>query len=244
MSGDLSKASLSQIETRWSLVLEAHQGQGDSAFSAQRELVERYAGAVHRYLLRVTLDPDVAGDLAQEFALRFLRGDFHRADPRRGPFRSYVKRSVLNLVIDARRRWKHQPGPLPGDGEGLSAPAQDSLDLDQQFLGCLREEILSRAWERLARRQAQTGQPFFTVLRLRAEHPTLRSHELAAHLTELWGKEVTAGWVRQNLRRAREKFVEFIQTEVIHSLGSPTDEECDEEMRKLGLWAYCRKEPH
>jgi DNA-directed RNA polymerase specialized sigma24 family protein len=45
-------------------------------------------------------DPEVADDLAQEFALRFLRGDFQRADPERGRCRDYLKRALINLVHD------------------------------------------------------------------------------------------------------------------------------------------------
>src|SRR5262249_8409202 len=70
---------LSQIETHWSAVFLAHRGPRDAAAEAQRALMERYGGAVHRYLLASLRDPEAADDLAQEFALRFLRGDFRRA---------------------------------------------------------------------------------------------------------------------------------------------------------------------
>ncbi len=242
MNDEQLKASLSQIETSWSLIVQAHQGQGDATSSARCELMVRYAGAVQRYLSYVTRSPDIAADLGQEFALRFLRGDFHNADPRRGRFRSYVKSAVLNLIADYHRRRRSQPGPLPDGGIDLADPSENTIESEQQFLDCWREEILSRAWERLARHQDKTGQPFYTVLRHRAEHPSLRSQELADRLSAALGKPVTAGWVRQNLRRARERFVEFVQAEVSHSLGNPDAEERDEEMRNLGLWSYCRVE--
>lgn len=234
------KLNLSEIDTRWSLVARAHQGHGEAATSARCELMVRYAGAVHQYLLRVAQDPEVAADLAQEFALRFLRGDFHRADPRRGRFRNYVKSAVLNLLADFRRRQKHWPRPLPGDGEGLSVACAGRPAADPEFLDCWRDEILNHAWARLARHEDRTGQPFFTVLGFRAGHPALRSPEMAGRLTEILKKPVTAGWVRQTLRRARERFVEFVQDEVAHTLGDPSGEERDEELRDLGLWSYCR----
>ncbi len=232
--------NLSQIDTRWSLVAQAHEDRGEAATSARCELMVRYAGAVHHYLLRVARDPEVAADLTQEFALRFLRGDFRRADPQLGRFRNYVKSAVLNLLADSRRRQKTQPRPLPGDGEGLCAPYPDRPPADSEFLDCWRAEILNHAWTRLARHQDRTGRPFYTVLRYRADHPALRSLEMAGRLTDILDKPVTAGWVRQNLRRARERFVEFVRNEVSHSLGNPTGEELDEEMRDLGLWSYCR----
>jgi len=239
-NGDGQKSSLSQIETRWSLVMQANQVGGDTASAAQRELLERYAGAVHRYLLRVTRDPEVAADLAQEFALRFLRGGFHRADPTRGRFRNYVKSAVMNLVIDAHRQEKNRPCPLPDGGDGLYAPIEDLAELDRQFLDCWRDEVLRRAWDRLAAHQRDAGQPFHTVLRFRADNPTLRSQEIADRLSVLLKKPVTAGWVRQNLRRARDRFVTLVQDEVAHSLNNPTPEERDEELMNLGLWDYVR----
>ena len=243
MNDDAFKVSLSQIETRWSLVLKAHRWTGDASATAaaQRDFMERYAGAVHRYLLAVTKDAHVAADLAQEFALRFLRGDFHRADPMRGRFRNYVKSAVLNLVIDVQRQAKHRPKPLPADGQTLPSPTDDLADLDRQFLDCWRDEILERAWKGLeARESKSSGPPFFTLLRYRADHPGLRSQEIADRLAVVLDRPLTAGWVRQNLRRAREVFVELVQAEVAHSLGHPSDEERDEEMRNLGLWTYCR----
>jgi RNA polymerase sigma factor (sigma-70 family) len=233
-------SDLSQIETRWSLVLQAHQDQGDAAKAAQRELMERYVGAVHRYLLVVAQDVETAADLAQEFALRLLRGDFHRADPSRGRFRDYVKTSVRNLLADAHRRQKVRPSPLHDDGVDLPAPTLDPIKLDQQFLNCWRDDLLSRAWQRLADHERLTGQPFHTVLRYRAEFPTQRSHEIAAHLGDRLGKTLSAGWVRQNLRRARIRFVELLKDEVACSLGDSTEEQRIEELQTLGLWEYCR----
>ena len=51
---------------------------------AQKLLMEYYFGAVYRYLRVSVRDPEAAADLAQDFALRFVRGDFKKADPSRG----------------------------------------------------------------------------------------------------------------------------------------------------------------
>src|SRR5262245_18556900 len=85
-----SAQRLSSISTLWSLVEKAHQ-ETIAAAIAQRALLQRYCGAVYRYLLGALLDEAAAEDLFQDFALRFLRGDFRRADPGKGRFRDYLK---------------------------------------------------------------------------------------------------------------------------------------------------------
>src|SRR4051794_30011197 len=84
---------LSQLSTAWSLIFQAQRGTPEEVGAAQVELIGRYAGAIHRYLLGVLRDPDSAAELDQEFALRFVRGDFHRVDPSRGRFRDFVKQA-------------------------------------------------------------------------------------------------------------------------------------------------------
>src|SRR6266545_3004593 len=94
---------LSRIATLWSVVFEAHSDEKADADLARRRLLMRYHAPVYRYLLGATRDEDAAGDLCQEFAIRFLRGDFQRADPQRGRFRDYVKKALVNLVNDFHR---------------------------------------------------------------------------------------------------------------------------------------------
>ncbi len=69
---------LSRISTFWSAVHVAHEDPADARQAAQNLLLERYSGAAYRYLLGAVRDPDVAAELFQDFALRFLRGDFQR----------------------------------------------------------------------------------------------------------------------------------------------------------------------
>ena len=93
MELDRDNPHLSRITTEWDMVFQAHKGPPEEVTAAQTALMMRYAGAIHRYLLRGLGDPDAAGELDQEFALKFLRGDFHRADPARGRFRDFIKRA-------------------------------------------------------------------------------------------------------------------------------------------------------
>jgi RNA polymerase sigma-70 factor (ECF subfamily) len=231
---------LSQLSTEWTLVFQAHQGSPEQVASAQVELMGRYAGAVHRYLLAALRDPEAASDLDQEFALRFLRGDFHRADPSRGRFRDFVRRALRNLMIDYRRRRSARPRPLGDDLPEPVDPRADDRDFDRRFLTSWRSELMARAWQSLARLEKETGQPYHTVLTLRVEHPELHSKELAERLSEILGRTINPGGLRMALQRSRTRFVEFLLEEVAATLQAPTSKELEEELSDLKLLEYCR----
>src|SRR5438445_11378604 len=104
MDSDDQKSRLSSIQTQWTKLFEAHQGPGDAATAAQRQLLSRYYSVVYRYLLAMVRDPMVAEDLTQEFAVRFLRGDFKQANPERGRFRDFLKTALRHLAQDHWRK--------------------------------------------------------------------------------------------------------------------------------------------
>jgi hypothetical protein len=81
---------------------------------------------------------------------------------------------------------------------------------------------------------------FHTVLRFRAEHPEMRSEEMAAQLSGRLNKPLTAEGVRQTLRRARDKFADLLLDEIAASLEAPTLEQVEEELAELNLLEYCR----
>jgi RNA polymerase sigma factor (sigma-70 family) len=233
---------LSRIETHWTAVFQAHQGRPAEVAEAQSALMRRYGGAVHRYLLASLRDPEAADDLSQEFALRFLRGDFRNADPGKGRFRDFLKRSIYHLMIDYHRGRRARPQLLDGDAVEPAATDADpwDRDLDQQFLDSWREQLMAHAWTDLDKVQERSGQPFADVLRLRVANPDLHSPQLAERLSGGLGRSVNAGWVRLNLHRAREMFVESLLGEVERSLGTPSLERLEEELSDLGLLGHCR----
>lgn len=229
---------LSRISTLWSLVCEAHGGTG-AARTAQEKLLERYGGAVRRYLLGAVRDPDTADELFQEFAVRFLNGNLAGADPERGQFRGFVKGVLFHLVADFyKRRQRHTP--LPADTPEPMAGPPSLLDSEREFLTSWRDELLARSWAALKDGEQHTGQPWFTVLRFRADHPEMRSQHMAEALSRSMGKPLSAAGVRQMLHRARDKFTELLLDEIVQSLSEPTQERIDQELIELGLAEYCR----
>jgi RNA polymerase sigma-70 factor (ECF subfamily) len=230
---------LSQMSTQWSMVFEAHSGTPDQVSAAVSRLMCRYAGAVHRYLLKALKDPDAAAELDQEFAVRFLRGDFRRCDPKLGRFRDYVKRAVQNLITDYYRRKRPKislEALLEEPAVIDTAPAQ----FEQQFLESWRKDLLDRAWISLSDLEKNTGQPYHTVLRSRVDHPDLPSQDLAHRLAITLNRPLSAGAVRQALQRSRRKYVDFLLEEVSASLERPTRENLEDELSDLSLLDYCR----
>jgi RNA polymerase sigma-70 factor (ECF subfamily) len=242
MNSEELSARLTRIETAWSMVFQAHQSPGDAGAAAQRQLLLRYHGAIYRYLLGTVHNADTAEELGQEFAVRFLRGDFKQADPRRGRFRDFLKTSLRHLVIDYWRRQKQQkekgPRPLPDDSGAVASPAHP--ESDPEFAQSWREELLARTWEALAKSQQETGQPYHTVLRCKIDHPEMRSAELAVEVGARLGKSFSAAAVRQTLHRSRERFAALLVEEVAHSLQRDDPEALEQELIELDLLDYCR----
>jgi RNA polymerase sigma factor (sigma-70 family) len=231
---------LSVINTHWTQLRQAHGGNADDAAQARAELMQRYSGAVYRYLLAGVRDPDVAADLSQEFAVRFLEGRFHKADPTRGRFRDYVKTCLFHLVGDHRRRQGKQPRSAPLEGNEPAAPPEPAPEEDQAFRDSWREELLTRAWTTLSRIQQEFGQPYYQVLRFRVDQSGLSSEQMAEQLSAQLGKPMTAAGVRQLLHRARERFAELLLDEVRQSLGPTGRDYLEDELAELNLLKYCQ----
>jgi RNA polymerase sigma-70 factor (ECF subfamily) len=227
---------LNQIETFWTVVGEAHAAEGAAA-TAQARTLERYGGAVRRYLLAATRDPDAADELFQEFAVRFLRGGLSGAAPERGRFRDYLKGVLIHLVADHHHRGKKRLVQLTDDHP---EPADDpAAAQEQMFLAEWRDELLARAWAALEAVERDSGQPFHTVLSFRADHPDTSSHEMAESLQAILDRPVTAAGVRQTLHRARDRFADLLLDEIAAGLHDPTAGDLEEELIDLGLMKHC-----
>jgi RNA polymerase sigma-70 factor (ECF subfamily) len=228
---------LSRISTMWTVVFQAHRGSAQTVALAQEKLLERYCGAVYRYLVGVLRDVHAADELAQEFALNFVKGNFKGADPERGRFRDYVKTALFNLIRRHHRQQKKQAVPLEPEMEPAAA---DSDQADQDFLNRWRDELLARTWEALAQQEQQTGQLYHTMLDYRTKHPDIASAQMAETMSARLKKKFTAAAVRQIIHRAREKFADLLIEEVARSLSTSDKDKIEQELGDLGLLSYCQ----
>jgi RNA polymerase sigma-70 factor (ECF subfamily) len=232
---------LSGIETRWTMLFQAHESKIDARMAAQKQLLLRYYGAVYRYLLGITRDPEAAEELTQDFAVRFLRGDFHRADPGHGRFRDFLKAALRHLAHDHWRKQDKAPQALDGDRAQLASagPAAD-VSFDRQFLEKWREELLCCTWEGLRAVEASTGQPYLSVLERKTQDPQVRSGQLAEELTSRLKKPFSEGGVRQILHPARALFADLLVEEIAQSLGTDEPKKLEDELIDLDLLSYCQ----
>ena len=237
---DEDELHISRINTAWSMVREAH-GDHTAIQSAQKRLLDRYGAAVHRYALSALRNEDAADEVFQEFALKFVRGDLGKADPERGRFRAFVKTVVYRLIVDYQRRAK-KAGRDSGLHSNISEPVgdEDANQDDAMFNTSWRDELLARCWQRLKSDEADSGKPYYTVLKYRVAHPDLRSPELADGLAKELKKPINAGAVRVLVHRAREMFAELLLDEVTESLTSGSLDEAEQELIDLDLLEYCR----
>jgi len=218
---------LSRLATHWTLLRKSQEPSKDSR-AAQEELLARYRPAVHRYLLAVVRDAHVADDLAQEFCLKFVRGDFHRATPNRGRFRDYIKTVLYHLVTGHHRQ---RPWHLAGNDSAAELAAAETPSFDDNW----RTELLERTWTELRARRPL----YHAALRFHVDNPELPTVALAVHLGQERGLPMTGVSARQTLHRARRLFAQLLLREVRESLVDPTPEQFEAELRELNLWAYC-----
>lgn len=239
--GSSPDAKLNQIVTLWSVVRRAHADEPEQARQARQRLLERYLGAIRRYLLGAVRDAEAADDLVQDFACRFLSGALAGADPTRGRFRDFVKGVLFHLVADHHKKKSRGHRQLADDAPEPGADCSLAAEREAAFARSWREETLARAWEALRLHEEAHSQPYYTILRLRAQKPDLSSAQLAVELSAILGKDVTAAGVRKSLERARDLFADLLVEDIVQGLDGPSRERVEEELADLGLLEQCRE---
>jgi len=230
---------LSRIDTMWSVVQRAHADQTMEVRRAQEELLDRYGGAIRRYLLASLRDENAADEVFQEFSLRFVRGDFHRANPEVGRFRSFLKTTLFRLIVDYhRKRKRNSAGEIHGNVE--PATQDDEENDGNSFEQSWRDELLKRAWTCLPETEKDAKKPLFNALKLRVAHPDASTAQMAEALGAKLDKQVSPANMRVMVFRARERFADILLDEVMQTLKQPKREALEQELIDLKLLEYCR----
>jgi RNA polymerase sigma-70 factor (ECF subfamily) len=232
---------LSRIDTLWSVVRQANESDAAKARRAQEELLERYGGAVRRYLLGSLRSEDAADEVFQEFSLKLVTGAFQKADANFGRFRSFLKTTLFHLIVDYQRRGKRNAAqPLVGDAPDRPLPDDRLAEEDAAWTKSWRDELLAKGWKELEKVEQSSGTPYYTVLRYRSEHPDDRSQDIAAALNGKVNKSLNSTSVRVLIHRARELLADQVLDLVLESLDNSSLDECEQELIDLNLLEYCR----
>jgi RNA polymerase sigma factor (sigma-70 family) len=241
MNDDGFAPNLDMVETRWSMLRRAHQPDDASAADARNFLVLRYAPAIRGYIQALTKNDADADELAQDVIVRLIQGDFSGADPQRGRFRDLLKVSVKNMV---RSFWsKRQRRGEIDKRLAQESGADESYDreMDRTWSAQCRDALIETAMARLEVYQnANAGNVYYDALRIRSGFPDLDSTGLAEELSKLHGREINAANYRQQLKRARTRFAEFIVEEIAQGLDVADAERIQQELIDLGLYEYIK----
>ncbi len=224
--------------TRWSMVQRAHDQTAGDGRAARQYLVMRYSPAIRSYVRAITRNEDQADDITQDVIVRLLQGDFAGADPQKGRFRDLLKTAVRNMT---RNLWAKQKVRKAVAFDITLVEEADSQAHDVMWDEGWQRNILSLAWRRLeVYQETHSGSHAYLVLKMRTDFPDDSSEELAQRLENLLQKPIRADQARQQLRRARVRFAEFLVEEVADMLESPTPQRIEEELSSLGLLEQIR----
>jgi RNA polymerase sigma-70 factor (ECF subfamily) len=214
--------------TDWNEVGAAARPNDTASKAALANLCLRYWFPIYAFIRRRGTPEATAQDLTQAFFARIVEKPLARADPQKGSFRSYLRETCRNFLID---RWKQGStdilnGPVVSLG-ALEPPAPDpeeEFDLDWAFavltnaLGAVRDRYEDRGKAALFDRL----RPY---LPLHDAEPPRPQAKAAAEL----GMDV--GAFKKALYDLRAVFAKEVRKEVARTLSDPSTVE--EEIQNL-----------
>lgn len=240
-SQELHGNDLNAIATPWTqLELAEYSKQADERQAAQAAILQRYGNAIHRYLLAITRDEQLAMDLGQEFALRFLQGNFRNIGREKGRFRNYVKKVISNLVVDVHRRRQREDQFRQNADQQKQLVDQSAAVNDENgetLTQIWRTHLLKLAWKELENESQEGKPPYYQVLKLRVQFPAETIKQLEVRLRDIATGYTESGF-RQVLCRARQRFRELLWEEIAKSCGTPERDSIEQEICDLGLKKY------
>ncbi|MCF7816804.1 MAG: sigma-70 family RNA polymerase sigma factor [Kiritimatiellales bacterium] len=224
--------------TQWSVVLDAGASETGIAAAALEKLCRRYWYPVYAFVRRHGHDVPGAEDLTQGFfAFVLERKAFHRADPQRGRFRSFLLASLTHYLHNEHDRAQtlKRGGSLklvsldqPGAEELYGRETADHATPEKMFERQWAALLVRRVLDRLEEEHNQRGQSalFLCLQPCLTGCPDTGSCARTAHQLGM-----TDGAVKVALHRARRRFGELLRHEVAHTVSRPEDVE--DEIRHL-----------
>lgn len=221
--------------TRWSIVLEAAEPEGQRALSL---LCRHYWYPIYSFVREQGVDAHDAADVTQGFFEKLLtRNDIAGVRPEKGQFRSWLRACARNYL----HNWFAHRRTIAAGGravlvsidatwaeERLRLEAKDQLGPDRLFERRWALTVLERALARLGDRYERAGKAHV----FRCLYETLGGARVGASDAELsaaLGK--SAGAVKVERHRMKRLFHDCLRAEVAKTVSGPAG--VDDELRRL-----------
>jgi RNA polymerase sigma-70 factor (ECF subfamily) len=235
--GNLERSAPAFATTRWTEVLSARAEGTPPAGEALARLCAAYWPPLYAFLRRDGCTREEAEDLVQGFFEQFILGDYLRDVSRdKGRFRSFLLACLKHYAANVRREMKTQR-------RGGSSPhfslALEDLERCEASLAAqpVDHSVFDRVWAETIMRKA--------VARLRQDYSDAGKEALFDRLCRWLAAEAKAGdYTREAptlglsegalaaaVFRLRQRFRQFVRTEVGNTVQSPAD--IDGEMEYL-----------
>lgn len=226
--------------THWSVVLRAGSDESVEGSAALEKLCADYWYPLYVYVRRLGHSAHEAQDLTQGFFAYLLQADLlAKADPDAGHFRSFLLGSLRHYMAN---EWRRQHAQKRGSGAApISIDAQSAEEryqfepADPQSPVSLYEQawavaVLNQALAQLEQEHKGAGKgAFFDVL-----HPLLQGGRTETPYVQLAAKlGTTEGALKVTIHRMRQRYRELLRATVAHTMGNPTPQEVDAELRFL-----------
>lgn len=219
--------------TRWSRLLTGSSADAEAKAAAFETLAHRYWRPVAAFVrARGAPSDEDAHDATQDFFLWMLESGFlQRADPERGRFRGFIKRSLTNFLHDEERR--RRTVKRGGANRTFSLPEHDEGGWDLPEAGgrapehvlddLWRQELLAQATESLERELTEKGK--MTAFRIFQDY-YLSDEELDYEaLAQRHG--VSRVDVSNRLAYAKKRYRACLRAAVIETVGTAEDLESE-----------------
>lgn len=224
--------------TAWSDVVKAGDNQSASAAAALERLCRLYWSPLYSYLRRQGQSADNAGDVTQQFFLKFLeRESIKHANQSRGRFRTFLLSSLQNFLVDewkaahAIKRGGHQTifslDSLEGNERSALEPAETDTPA-RAFERRWATVVLEEAARRQRAEYERSGQQEL-YQRLNRLHSD--ADETPAYAVVAGEMGVPVGTLKSLVSRFRRRYRGLIREVIGETVAGP--EELEDEIRHL-----------
>ncbi len=231
--------------TRWSLILSAAGSNADEqkAREALAELCQTYWRPVFLFVSRQGYLLEEAQDLTQDFFAMILESNWlQRADENRGRFRSFLLKSLQNLLSHAQERtravkrggrmafvsWDEWMAEAPSQ---VSIPAETLQYISPERLFDLRwaATVVEHALQRL--REECEGKGRLRLFETLSAHLISGGSNDASYASLAAALGIAETMVKKQLHNLRKRYRWFLRDEVAHTVENLAD--IDDEIRHL-----------